>query len=189
MAFIGSPTFSNAGINSINPANAANALADPQMREVFLGQLATAVIIKAVMSFDDPVTSQSQPQSQNNPTQNTSTSIQNSPNYGGGFSNSNSPPANQMMGGGNLTEQGGLSFGGGFRLGGGGAPLGLSAAGTTTVNREGYQTSGGVSFGGLSANAGLKINSGGVQLSGGIRRAQVGQGLVGNKVGPQLVGP
>jgi len=197
MAFIGlgnSPTFSNAGSNfGINPNAAAQALADPQMREVALGQIATAIIVKAVLSFDDPVTTQSQSPGGGGSQNTGSSGVQNAPGYNGsgslGSSLSNRPPDNQTAGSANFTQQGGLSFGGGVRLAGGGAPTGFSAAGSTTLNSSGYQTSGGFSALGFSANAGVKINQGGVQFSGNLGRAQVGQGLVGDKVGPRIVGP
>jgi hypothetical protein len=162
--------------------NAAN---QGDFREVPLGQISTAIAIKALLSFDDPVTTQSSGVS-NAPPQLSSGLSQNPPQRSSGVSQNPPqarPPANQISGSGNLTREGGLSFGGGFRVGGGGAPFGASAVGTTTLNSKGYQTSGGFSVGGLSANAGLKINSSGVQLSGGIQRAQVGQGIIGNKVG------
>jgi hypothetical protein len=162
--------------------NAAN---EGQFREVPLGQIATAVAIKATLAFDDPITTQSSGVS-NAPPQLTGGVSKNPPQFSSGVSNNSPqdrPPANQLGGSGNLTKEGGLSFGGGFRLGGGGAPFGASAVGTTTVNKEGYQTSGGFSAFGLSANAGIKVGGGGVQLSGGIRRATVGQGIVGNKIG------
>jgi hypothetical protein len=155
--------------------NAAN---QGEFREVPLGQISTAIAIKALLSFDDPVTTQSSGVSSGvsqNPPQRSSGVSSNPPQA--------RPPANQIGGSANLTQEGGLSFGGGFRVGGGGTPFGASAVGTTTVNDKGYQTSGGVSAFGVSANAGIKVNSGGVQLSGGIRRAQVGQGIVGSKVG------
>ncbi len=153
-----------------NSSGSAGNSAD-QMREVFLGQIISNLVIKAVLSFDDPVTTQ-----------------------GGGVS-SNPPqsqprPGDQISGSGALTSQGGLSFGGGVRLGGAGVGgSGLSAAGTTTVNRDGYQSSGGITVGGISANAGVSLNSGGLSFTGGIQKAQVGQGIVGSKVGPRIVGP
>jgi len=161
--------------------NAAN---QGEFREVPLGQISTAIAIKALLSFDDPITTQSSGDQNskvsNSPPQLSSGVSQNPPQA--------RPPANQVGGSGALTEKGGLSFGGGVRLGGGGAPLGASAVGSTTLNNQGYQTSGGISLGGLSANAGLKVNSSGVQFSGGIQKANVGQGIVGSKVGPRIVG-
>jgi hypothetical protein len=162
--------------------NAAN---QGEFREVPLGQISTAIAIKALLSFDDPVTTQSSGVS-NAPPQLSGGVSQNPPQRSSGVSQNppqGRPPANQVGGSGNLTREGGLSFGGGFRVGGGGAPFGASAVGTTTVNDKGYQTSGGFSVGGISGNAGLKINSSGIQFSGGLRRAQVGQGIVGSKVG------
>ena len=193
MAFIGSPQFSSAGINSIgvNPNAAAGALSDPQMREVFLGQIASAVIVKAILSFDDPRTSAVS----GNPPQQSSGVSNAPPQQSSGVSNnppqmsSSGAPNNQIGGDVNLTSQGGFSAGGGFRALGGGAPFGLSAVGTTTLNSNGYQTSGGLSVGGLSANVGVKLNGGGLSFSGGVQRAQVGQGIVGSQVGPRIVGP
>jgi hypothetical protein len=155
------------------------------MNEVFLGQILSQIVVRAILSFDDPQTTQSGVS--NNP-----------PRLGGGVSNnppqlsartSNNPPqsqprpGNQLSGSSSLTQKGGLSFGGGFRLGGAGAPLGISGVGTTTINKGGYQTSGGLSVGGLSVNAGAKISTSGLTLSGGIQRARVGQGIVGPYVG------
>lgn len=163
----------------------------PQMNEVFLGQILSQIVVRAILSFDDPKTTQSGVS--NNPPQ-LGGSVSNSPpQLGGGVSNNPPqarPPANQIGGSANLTQEGGLSFGGGVRVAGGGTPFGFSAVGQTTINgREGYQTSGGISALGLSANAGVRLNSGGLQFSGGITRAQVGQGIVGSKVGSALVGP
>lgn len=167
--------------------NAAN---QGDFREVDLGQISTAIAIKAALSFDDPVTTQNSggqnSRVSNSPPQLSSGVSQSPPRQSSGVSSNPPqarPPANQIGGSGNLTREGGLSFGGGFRVGGGGTPFGASAVGTTTVNDKGYQTSGGLSLLGISANAGIKINSGGVQVSGGIRRAQVGQGIVGSRVG------
>lgn len=163
--------------------NAANA---GEFREIPLGQISTAIAIKALLSFDDPVTTQSLSVS-NSPPQLSGGVSNNPPQRSSGVSGNPPqarPPNNQIGGSGNLTKEGGLSFGGGVRLGGGGAPFGLSAVGTTTVNKQGgYQSSGGFSALGLSGNAAVKIGSGGVQISGGIRRAQVGQGIVGSRVG------
>lgn len=167
------------GLNSANQG---------EFREVDLGQISTAIAIKAALSFDDPVTTQSSGVSSAPPQ--LSSGVSKNPLASGVSSNppQGRPPANQVGGSANLTQQGGLSFGGGVRAMGGGAPFGVSAVGTTTVNGSGYQTSGGISALGLSANAGIKVNGGGIQLSGGIRRAQVGQGIVGSKVGAR-VGP
>lgn len=164
---------------------------NPQMNEVFLGQISSQIVFRAILSFDDPQTTQSGVSS--NPPR-VGGGISSSPSQLGGGVSGNPPqsqprPGNQISGSGALTKEGGLSFGGGFRLGGAGAPLGLSAVGTTTVNKEGYQTSGGISAGGLSLNAGVKLGSGGLSFSGGLQRARVGQGIVGSKVGPALVGP
>lgn len=176
--------FANSNLNAAlgKGLNAAN---QGEFREVPLGQISTAIAIIALLSFDDPVTTQSSGVS-SAPPQLSSGVSQNPPQRSSGVSSNPPqarPPANQIGGSANLTKEGGLSFGGGFRAGGGGTPFGASAVGTTTVNDKGYQTSGGVSAFGVSANAGIKVNSGGVQLSGGIRRAQVGQGIVGSKVG------
>lgn len=155
--------------NSISPQQ------PPQLNEVFLGQILSQIVVKAILSFDEPVTTQGG-------------GVSNNPPQLGGSSSSNPPqaqprPGNQVSGSGALTKEGGLSFGGGFRLGGAGAPLGVSGVGTTTVNKDGYQTSGGLTLGGISANAGIKIGSGGISLSGGLQRARVGQGIVGPYVG------
>ena len=164
--------------------NAAN---NGEFREVPLGQIATAIAIKTSLSFDDPVTTQSGGQGSRVSNSPPSSGVSNNPpQRSSGVSNNppqGRPPDNQIGGSGAITERGGLSFGGGVRLGGGGAPFGLSAVGTTTVNNQGYQTSGGVSGFGISANAGVRIGNGGIQLSGGVRRAQVGQGIVGAQVG------
>jgi len=168
--------------------NAAN---NGEFREVPIGQISTAIAIKALLSFDDPITTQSSSGGQgskvsNSPPQATSNVSSNPPQRSSGVSSnppSGRPPDNQLGGSANLTREGGLSFGGGVRLGGGGAPFGASAVGSTTLNSSGYQTSGGISFAGISANAGLRIGSGGVQLTGGFQRAQVGQGIVGSRVG------
>ena len=151
--------------NSLTPPQA------PQMNEVFLGQILSQIVVKAILSFDEP-----RSQVSNNP-----------PQLGDGTS-TNPPqaqprPGNQVSGSGALTKEGGLSFGGGFRLGGAGAPFGVSGVGATTVNKDGYQTSGGLTLGGISANAGIKIGSGGISLSGGFQKARVGQGIVGPYVG------
>jgi|GEM_PF-1919491 len=162
--------------------NAAN---QGDFREVPLGQISTAIAIKALLSFDDPVTTQTSGVS-NAPPQLANNVSRNPPQLSSGVSSNppqERPPANQIGGSANLTKEGGLSFGGGVRALGGGTPFGISAVGSTTVNQQGYQTSGGISALGISANAGLKIGGGGIQFSGGIRRAQVGQGIVGNKVG------
>jgi len=159
---------------SMNPSGSNNSLTpaqNSQMNEVFLGQIVSQIVVQAILSFDEP-----QSQVSNNP-----------PQLGGGVSNNppqNQPrPGNQLSASSSLTKEGGLSFGGGFRLGGAGAPLGLSGVGTTTINKDGYQTSGGLSVGGLSANAGVKLNSKGLSFSGGVKKAQVGQGIVGPYVG------
>ena len=163
----------------------------PQMNEVFLGQILSQIVVRAILSFDDPKTTQSGVS--NNPPQIGGGVSNNPPQLGGGVSSNPPqarPPANQVGGSANLTKEGGLSFGGGVRVAGGGTPFGFSAVGMTTVNsKDGYQTSGGVSALGLSANAGIKLNSSGLQFTGGITRAQVGQGIVGSKVGPATVGP
>jgi len=158
--------------NSISPQQSQQS---PGLNEVFLGQILSQIVVKAILSFDDPITTQGGGVSGN------------PPQLGSGSSNnppqSQPRPGNQMSGSGSLTKEGGLSFGGGFRVGGAGAPLGVSGVGTTTINKDGYQTSGGLSLGGLSANAGVKLGSGGLSFSGGIQRAQVGQGIVGPYVG------
>jgi len=162
-----------------------NAVNQGEFREVPLGQISTAIAIKALLSFDDPITTQSSGVS-NAPPQLSSGISQNPPQQSSRVSSNppqGRPPDNQLGGSANLTKEGGLSFGGGFRVGGGGTPFGASAVASTTVNNKGYQTNGGLSLLGISANAGIKVNSGGVQLSGGIRRAQVGQGIVGSRVG------
>jgi len=164
--------------------NAAN---EGQFREVPLGQISTAIGIKALLSFDDPVTQQSSGVS-NAPPQLAGGVSRNPPQLASGVSSNppaaNRPPANQLAGSSALTKEGGLSFGGGVRLAGGGTPFGFSAVGSTTVNKQGgYQTSGGFSALGLSANAGVKIGGGGIQVTGGIQRATVGQGIVGSRVG------
>jgi hypothetical protein len=162
--------------------NAANT---GDFREVPLGQISTAIAIKALLSFDDPVTTQSSGVS-NSPPQLSSNVSKNPPQLSNVVSKNppqGRPPANQIGGSSNLTKEGGLSFGGGVRLAGGGAPFGLSAVGTTTINKQGYQTSGGLSAAGVSINGGVKIGGSGIQVTGGIRRAQVGQGIVGSKVG------
>jgi hypothetical protein len=161
---------------SLNPSgNSISPQQSPELNEVFLGQILSQIVVKAILSFDDPITTQGG-------------GVSNNPPQSGGGSSSNPPqsqprPGNQTSGSGSLTKEGGLSFGGGFRLGGAGAPLGVSGVGTTTINKDGYQTSGGLSLGGLSANAGVKLGGGGLSFSGGIQRAQVGQGIVGPYVG------
>lgn len=170
--------------NSLTPPG------NPQMNEVFLGQLVSQVVIRAILSFDDPQTTQSGVSG--NPPQLSGGVSNNPPQLASGVSNNppqGGPPANQLGSSANLTQEGGLSFGGGARFAGGGAPFGVSAVGTTTVNKEGYQSNVGVSALGLSANAGVRLGGGGLTFSGGIQKAQVGQGIVGSKVGPRLVGP
>ena len=162
-----------------NSSGSAGNSAD-QMREVLLGQIISNLVIKAVLSFDDPVTTEGGGVSSN-------------PSQSGVSSNppqSQPRPGNQTNGSAALTSQGGLSFGGGARLGDAGVGgVGLSAVGTTTINKDGYQTSGGITAGGISANAGVSLNSGGLTFTGGIQKAQVGQGIVGSKVGSKIVGP
>lgn len=160
---------------ALSPGNIGNSgqANSSQMNEVFLGQILSEIVVRAILSFDDPVASASNSgQDPNAPSQQS---------------------GNQVAGSSALTKEGGLSFGGGVRLGNAGTSSGIlggiSAAGTTTVNKDGYQTSGGISIGGLSLNAGAKLGSGGLSFSGGIQKAQVGQGLVGSKVGPAIVGP
>lgn len=158
---------------------------NPQMNEVFLGQILSQIVVRAILSFDDPQTTQSGVSS--NPPRMGGGVSSNLPQLGGGVSSSppqSQPrPGNQISGSGAFTKEGGLSYGGGIRLGGAGAPLGLSAVGTTTINKDGYQTSGGISAAGLSLNAGVKLGSGGLSFSGGLQRARVGQGIVGPYVG------
>jgi hypothetical protein len=159
---------------------------NPQLNEVFLGQILSQIVVRAILSFDNPVSTQN-PGASSTPPQVGGSPSNNPPQVGGSPSN-NPPqaqprPGNQISGSGAITEEGGLSYGGGFRLGGAGAPLGISGVGTTTINSQGYQTSGGISAAGISANAGVKLNSGGLSFSGGIQRAQVGQGIVGPYVG------
>jgi len=186
-SYIGSSTpdqFANANLNAAL-AKGANAANQGEFREVPLGEISTAIAIKALLSFDDPVTTQSSGVS-NAPAQLSNNVSRNPPQLSNAVSKNPPqarPPANQIGGSGNLTKEGGLSFGGGVRLAGGGTPFGLSAVGTTTVNKQGYQTSGGFSAAGISVNGGVKIGGGGIQVTGGIRRAQVGQGIVGSKVG------
>jgi hypothetical protein len=191
-SYLGNGNLGQLANSNLNAAlgKGLNAANQGEFKEVPLGQISTAIAIKALLSFDDPVTTKSSggqnSQVSNSPPQLSSGVSQNPPQRSSSVSSNPPqarPPANQVGSSGNLTKEGGLSFGGGVRLGGGGAPFGASAVGSTTLNSKGYQTSGGLSVGGLSANAGLKINSSGVQLSGGIRRAQVGQGIVGPYVG------
>jgi hypothetical protein len=180
--------FANSNLNAAL-AKGVNAANQGDFREVPLGQISTAIGIKALLTFDNPISQNSGGQTSqisNSPPQLSSNVSQNPPQRSSGVSSNPPqarPPANQVGSSGALTKEGGLSFGGGVRLGGGGAPFGASAVGSTTIGSQGYQTSGGFSVGGISANGGLKINSGGVQISGGIKRAQVGQGIVGSRVG------
>ena len=186
-SYIGNSTpdqFANANLNAA-VAKGVNAANQGEFREVPLGEISTAIAIKALLSFDDPITTQSSGVS-NAPPQLANNVSRNPPQLSNAVSKNppqSRPPANQIGGSSNLTKEGGLSFGGGVRLAGGGAPFGLSVVGTTTVNKQGYQTSGGFSAAGISVNGGVKIGGGGVQITGGIRRAQVGQGIVGSKVG------
>jgi len=162
------------------------------LNEVFLGQIVQKVIVNATMNWGKPTTTQTsggQPQQPQTNSQQQSQLQSRQQTQQPQLQQSSSSPANQIGGSSALTSEGGLSFGGGARLLGGGTPFGISAVGTTTVNNDGYQTAGGISVGGISLNAGAKLGSGGLTFSGGIQRAQVGQGIVGSKVGPLIVGP
>lgn len=177
--------FANSNLNAAL-AKGANAANQGEFREVPLGEISTAIAIKALLSFDDPITTTQATKVSDAPPQLSSGVSRNPPQLSSGVSQNppqGRPPANQVGGSSALTKEGGLSFGGGVRLGGGGAPFGASAVGSTTVNKQGYQTSGGFSAGGISVNGGVKIGGNGISISGGIQRAQVGQGIVGSKVG------
>jgi hypothetical protein len=96
------------------------------------------------------------------------------------------PSAQQARGSLANTTQGGVSVGGGIRVGSGGVNTGFSSAGSQTIKDGRYDGSGGFTAFGQSANVKLSVGSGvpgGISLSGGIQRATVGQGIVGPYVG------
>ena len=96
------------------------------------------------------------------------------------------PTAQQARGSLANTTQGGVSVGGGIRVGSGGVTTGFSSAGSQTIKDGRYEGSGGFTAFGQSVNVKLSAGSGvpgGVSLSGGFSRATVGQGVVGPYVG------
>ncbi|MDF0553879.1 hypothetical protein [Kamptonema sp. UHCC 0994] len=140
-------------------------------QEFSIGEIAQIITILATLRFDPPEI------------------LQGSSGGSGNNSGGSDPSTNKAQGSAALTKQGGLSMGGGVRVAGAGVNTGFSTAATSTINGQGYQGSAGLSVAGVSANAKLNIGAGGLSFSGGVQQAQVGQGLVGSKVGPKIVGP